>query len=174
LGDILYSKTEQYTLAVLHYKKLLELKPEAHEVPEFTYRIAKSYFFLMQFDEAISAFKEVTERYKTSPLAEKAMYEIGVSYFTRGGHQSSTPSATMPAAEAYQESMDAFNRFIKRYPMSVYVPEARFGIASCLEELDQLDAAYHQYEAIKSTYPSPQVIEIKLRRIRERRAQKSR
>ena len=72
--------------------------------------------------------------------------------------------------ESYQEATEAYQAFIKKYPQSTLVPQARFGIASCLEELDQLDAAYQAYEALKDTYPSRNVIEIKLARIRERRA----
>ena len=57
---------------------------------------------------------------------------------------------------------------------STLVAEARFGIANCLEELDQLDAAYHSYEYLLNSYPSPKVIQIKLARLKERKAQRSR
>jgi TolA-binding protein len=70
--------------------------------------------------------------------------------------------------------MEAFTRFMKRYPQSTLIPDAKFGIASCLEEMDQLDAAYHAFEELRSTYPSPNVIEVKLVRIRERKDQRSR
>ena len=76
--------------------------------------------------------------------------------------------------EAYQEAIDAYQKFLKAHPGSALAPEAQFGIASCLKELDQLDAAYHQYEALRGTYPSPKVIEVKLARIRERKMQRSR
>ncbi|MBC7693012.1 MAG: tetratricopeptide repeat protein [Methylotenera sp.] len=173
IGEIYFSKTEQYNQAILHYKKLIQLKPEGPGVPEFTFRIAKSHFYLMQFDESIAAFKEIAQRYKSTPWAEKAAYEIGVTSFTRGGHPGAPDTVSVSPHEAYQEAMDSFGRFIKLYPESPLIPLAKFGIANCLEEMDQLDAAYHQYEAIRSTYPSSQVIDIKLMRIRERRAQRT-
>jgi TolA-binding protein len=70
--------------------------------------------------------------------------------------------------------MDDFTAFIKDHPKSSLAEDAKFGVANCLEELDQLDAAYRHYEALLNTYPSPNVIRIKMTRIRERNAQKKR
>ncbi|MCM2278011.1 MAG: tetratricopeptide repeat protein [Oligoflexia bacterium] len=171
VGDLLFSKTEQYDQAVLLYRMMLKLKPEASEAPEFLFRVGKSHFFLWQFTEAVQVYADLIRRYPASEWAEKASYEIGVTYFTRGEQR---PGEGGRGVEAYQDSMDAFEAFVKRYPESKLVPLAKFGIASCLEEMDQLDAAYHSYEALASTYPSPNVIQIKLIRIRERKAQRSR
>ncbi|MCM2322114.1 MAG: tetratricopeptide repeat protein [Oligoflexia bacterium] len=171
IGELLFSKTEQYDQAIVHYRSLLKLKADAPEAPEFLFRVGKSHFFLWQFAEAIHVYTEVMKRFAGSFWAEKAMYEIGVTYFTRGEQR---PGEGGRGVEAYQDAMDAFESFLKRHPTSTMVPLARFGIASCLEEMDQLDAAYHAYEALKGSYPSPNVIEIKLIRIRERKAQRSR
>ncbi len=70
--------------------------------------------------------------------------------------------------------MEAYQRFLRRYPSSTWAAEAKFGIAACLEEMDQLDAALLQYESLRASYPSPKVIEIKLARIKERKEQRSR
>ena len=171
IGEILFSKTEQYENSIQHYRILVKQRPDAPELPEFLYRIGKSHFYLWQFDEAIAAFRDLIKRFPTSSQAEKGAYEIGLSHYTRGEHN---PGGQGPATESYQEAMDAYQRFIRNYPKSPLVSEAKFGIASCLEELDQLDAAYHQFEALLKTYHSPKVIRIKLTRIRERQAQKSR
>ncbi len=171
IGEILFSKTDQYEQAIQHYRSLLKAKPDAVEAAEFLYRIGKSHFFLWQFDEAINTFKELGNKFPGTPLAEKANYEIGVTYYTRGEQN---PGGQGTGMAPYQQAMEAFRAFLKRFPQSVWAPEARFGIASCLEELDQLDAAYNEYEALKSTYPSPNVIAIKLARIRERKLQRSR
>ncbi len=164
IGDIFYSKTGQYDRAIQQYQMLLKEKPAAPEAPEFEFRVAKSYFFLHKFAEAVSGYKDLIKRYPTSPWAEKASYEIGVAYFTSGEQHS----------DVYEDAITAFESFIKRYPQSDLVPQARFGVASCLEELDQLDVAYKTYQSLKSTFPSPNVIEIKLARIRERKAQRNR
>lgn len=170
IGEILYSKTEQYDQAIQHYRGMLKAKPQAPEAAEFQFRIGKSHFFNWQFDQAIAVYQELEKKHPNTPWAEKAAFEIGVTHFTRAGSQGTEQALT---AETYQEAMDAYKDFLVRFPDSQHAAEARFGIASCLEEMDQLDAAYHQYEALRSTYPSPNVIEIKLVRIRQRKTQRS-
>lgn len=173
VGDLLFSKLEHYDQAISHYQRMLQRKPDAPEAPDLLYRIAKSKFYLWEFDEAIATYRDLIHKYRKHPLAERAAYEIGLTYFTRG-EQRPSGNSTGSGKEAYQDAIDAYEAFIKQYPESALVPEARFGIANCLEELDQLDAAYHSYEALQNTYPSPKVIQIKLARIRERKAQRSR
>jgi TolA-binding protein len=171
VGDLLFEKMEQYDQALHHYQDLIRRKPENAEVPEFMYRVGKSYFYLWKFDDAIRTYRSLLKSHSTSPWAEKAAYEIGVTLFTRGESVAASPKRA--GAETYQEAIDTFQRFIKLYPNSSLIPDAKFGIASCLEEMDQLDAAYHAFEALRSSYPSSQVIEVKLARIKERRAQRS-
>jgi outer membrane protein assembly factor BamD len=169
IADVLYSKTENYVEAISQYQSLLHQRPLAREAPEFLFRVAKSHFYLFQFNEAVSTYLKLIKKYPHSAYAEKAMYEIGLTYFTRGEQGSEESHAE---SEAYEDAIHAFEKFIKLYPQSRWVPEAQFGIASCKEELDQLDDAYDTFSSLKSTYPSPNVIEIKLIRIRERLAQR--
>ncbi len=171
VGEVLFSKTDQYEAAIQHYRALLKQRPHSAEAPEFQFRIARSQFFLWQFDEALGSYREIEKKYPRTPWAEKAALEQGVTLYTRGEH---LPGSKGAATETYQEALDAYSRFLKRYPASSLVPQAQFGMASCLEEMDQLDAAYHQYEALLSTYPSPNVIKIKLTRIKQRQMQRSR
>lgn len=169
IGEILFSKTEQYDQALVHYRNLLKQKPQAAEAPELLFRVGKSQFFLLQFDDAVATYKELTQSYPKSIWAEKASLEIGTTYFTRGEQQSDQHSDD---SESYQEAIQAYQKFTRTYPKSEWLSEARFGIASCLEELDRLNDAYETYESLKKTYPSPQVVEIKLLRIRERMSQR--
>jgi TolA-binding protein len=169
IGEIYFNKTEQYDQAIIHYRALLKQKDGAVEAAEFLYRIARSHFFLWQFDDAIAVYKEIIRRNARTPWAERAAFEIGSTIFTKLAHESNRATS----AEGYQEAIDAFEKFIRVYPKSQFVPEARFGIASCLESMDKLDMAYQHFETLKTSYPSPNVIEIKLVRIKERKAQRS-
>lgn len=165
IGEILFSKMDQHKQAIQHYEALYKMKPDSPEAPMFRFRIAKSHFFIWEFDEAVKEYQEILRDYPHTDWAEKSAFEIGVSYSTRGERS---------GKDSYQDAIDAYQDFLKKYPKSELVPEAKFGIANSLEEMDQLDAAYHAYEELRSTYPSPKVIEIKLVRIRERKAQRSR
>ncbi len=160
IGEILYSKTEQYDLAIQHYRTLLSQRHQAPEAGEFLFRIAKSHYFLFHFDEAVATYRELIQTFPRSHLAEKAMYEIGVTYLARG-------------LDSYDLAKSSFEKFMMRYPRSSLVTEAKFGIASCLEELDLLGDAYKAFAALKGSYLSPDVIEVKLNRIQQRMSLRS-
>jgi TolA-binding protein len=166
IGEILFTKTEQYDQTIAHYQLLLRERPRAPEAPEFLYRIGKSWFFLLRFSDALASFQEIVKDFPTSPWAEKAAFETGVTYFTRGEQQGEKEG------DPYQEALVAYQSFVRKYPKSSLVPEARFGIAACMEEKGQLEQAYGAYSSLKAVYPSPRVIEIKLARLKERVAHK--
>ncbi len=173
IGELLYSKLEYYDQAIIHYQGLVQLRPDGPEVPEFLYRVGRSQYFLGHLDEARAVYESIIANpkpaFKDSPWAEKASFELGETELTRG-EQTGNHGAS---GEIYRKSMADFESFVAKYPKSSLLPQAQFGIASCLEELDQLDAAYQAYEALLKTYPSKNVVEIKLARIRERKAQRS-
>jgi TolA-binding protein len=171
IGELLYSKLEYYDQAITHYQTLVQLRPDGPEVPEFLYRIGRSHYFLGHLDESRVVYESILAKpnYKDSPWAEKASFELGETELTRG-EQTGNHGAS---GEIYRKAMSDFENFVAKYPKSSLMPQAQFGIASCLEELDQLDAAYQAYEALLTKYPSKNVIEIKLARIRERKAQRS-
>ncbi len=173
IGEVLFMKLEQYDQAIQQYQTLLKIKPQDKDAPLFFFRIGKSQFFLRKFKEAVDTWKQLVEKYPSSSLVEQSLYEVGVAHYTRG-EQSTDGRNAASSNQSYQEAIRSFESFIKKYPSSKLVPQAKFGIASCLEELDDLDGAYRAYEALRSTYPSPNVITVKLVRIRERKAQRNR
>jgi TolA-binding protein len=165
IGEILYSRLQQYDQAVLHYRGLVKLRSDAPEIPEILFRIGKSHFFIFQFKESILTYQELIKTFPHSSWAEKAAFEIGTTYFTQG---EKTQDEKHSGVSTFQKAIDAYDRFIRNFPKNELVSEAKFGKASCLEELDQLEKAYKTYESLKGIYPSPAVLEIKLARIRER------
>lgn len=173
VGEILFSRLERHEEAMQHYRDLLRRRPDAPEAAEFRFRIAKASFFLSRFNEAIDVFQEIVKQHPGTPQAEQALYEIGVTHFTRGGHPAEGAPEKVMGAD-YREAVAAFKEFLKKHPNSRWAAEAAFGIAACHEELDQLDLAYQEYQALRASYPSPKVIEIKLHRLRERKSQRRR
>jgi TolA-binding protein len=167
IGEILFSKTEQYEQAISHYQSLLKQNPEAIEAPELYFRIGKSYFFLFQFSKALEFYEHILQQFPKSSWAEKASFEIGSTYYIRGEQQPDGKNSG-----SYQKAISFYEKFVRQYPKSELIPQAQFGIASCLEELDHLEEAYRAFAALEKSYPSPRVIQIKLFRIRERIAQR--
>ena len=141
-----------YPESIDYYKKLLELHAKEDERAEFLFRIAKSYYHLWKFNDAVKTYQQIAQLFPETELAEKASFQIGMTYFT-GGNE----SFDFESGNAYQKAIQSFESFIKKYPKSLYGIEAKFGIASCLEEMDHLDEALQKYEEIKEVYPSPKV-----------------
>lgn len=166
IGEILYERLRKHSEAIAHYKRILREFPQSKEAPEIEYRIAKSHFYLMEFETAIALFKEIQRRYVGSSYAEKAAYEIGLSYFTGGGDESGQ-------SQWFDLAIQSFQDFLLRYPDSPLGVEARFGIAACYEEMEQLTKAYELFAELRSAYTSPKVIDIRLARIQERMREKS-
>ncbi len=162
IARIYFEKTEQFEQALASYRELLAERTEGSEAPGFLYRIAKSQFYLWRFEAAIKTFNEIVNGFSSAPESELAAYEIGVTYLTAGER----------IAGSHGLAKVAFEDFIKKYPQSKKTVEARFGIANCLEEMEQFAEAQALYEQVRDQYPSPNVVKIRLIRLQERLSQK--
>ena len=165
VADILFDKQRKYSEAAQYIKTLIEERPDAPEVPEFKFQIAKAYFYLWKFEDAIAMYQRIQQDYPGSVWAERASFQTGVTLFTAGEEK-------QLVKDPYKKAMEAYKQFIQKYPQSMWAVQARFGIAACLEELDQLDAASKAYSEIVESYPSPHVIRIKMARIAQRLVQR--
>ena len=167
VGEILFTRLEDHRASIKHYEELIQARPKAPEVAEFHYKIAVAYFQGWAFDDALGRFALIPKQWPASPWAEKAAYQIGMVWLTRGEQRPGAEFNTK-GKEVYQEVIRVFDRFLALYPKSRLVPQAHFGRAVALEELDQLEAALSEYEKVQTTYPTPQVVQIRLIRVRER------
>jgi TolA-binding protein len=161
VGEILYSKQRKYSEALSWYQELLYQRPRSKDAPELHYRIARCQFFLWKFSDSIQTLKEIESKYPGTTWAEKAAFEIGMTLFTQADDEGGGSSFTAV--------IQAFEAFTRRYPNSTSVPHAQFWIAASLEELERLDEAYARFEALKAQHPEPHLVEVKLKRIQERR-----
>ncbi len=171
IGEILFTKLEQYEAAIQHYEKMLENYPEDPARSEYAYRIGKAQFHLLRFDDSIKTFRVVVERYPDTDSAKLARFAIGVSEQTKG-HQLQAKEARL-AQDAFKQAVKDYSDFIVRYPNDPLVLDAKFEIGNSLEELDQVDAAYEKFEEILEKYPNRPVVELKLKRIKDRKNQKN-
>lgn len=161
VGEILYSKQRKYGEALVWYQELLHQRPRSKDAPEIHFRIARCQFFLWKFSDSIQTLKEIEFKYPGSSWAEKAAFEIGMTLFTQADDEN--------VGSSFPVVVQAFESFIQRYPKSHSVPHAQFWIASSFEEMERFDDAYARFEALKGKHPEPHLVEVKLKRIQERR-----
>lgn len=163
IGEILFERMEQYEESAAHYREMTKRWPAAKDLSEFYFKAGKSDFFLSRFEDALSQYDEAVRGFPGTPWAERAAFEKGIVLFTRGGSD-----------ESYKLAIRAHEDFLAKYPQSPWAVHARFGIANCMEELDQLEQASERYKSMMGEYPIPEVLSLKIARIRERQAQRSR
>jgi TolA-binding protein len=159
IGEILFSKVEDYKAAIDQYQRLLGKYPDSEEKDFFLYRMAKSYYHILKFDDSVATFRRLINERPQSHLLEESLYQIGNGLYTKG---------------EYEAAIEAFEEVMIKFPKGKYTIFAQFGVATCYEELDQLDEAYTIYNRIKDSYPSKNVVELKLKRVKERRESRNR
>lgn len=171
IGEILFTKLHRYQESLVHYQSLVRKNVVAPEVPLLLFRIGQCHYFLWQFDDAISTYFELEKKFSTSLFAEKAAFEIGMSYLAKAER---LKGEVIASHEAFQSAIGSFERFKRMYPENTRVPEAEFGVASALESLGRDEEALAMFETIKAErdHPSPLTVEVKIFRLKERKSRR--
>ena len=165
IGEIYFSKLNQYQKAIDFYGKLLESKKfGADEKAAFQYRIARSYFLTNRIHRAIEWLEKMIAEYPNAPIRSRAEFDLANAWYSIGDSEK----------VAYSNALKIFHELRTKTQMknhTLYV-EAVFGEASTLEELDQLEEAYDLFKSIQSDYPAPNTVKIRMNSIEERKKKK--
>lgn len=161
IGDIYYFKLKDYQSAIQHYQHLIETKKFGIEdTGEFSYRIARSYFLMGKIKNSIEVNETIVKQKFSSDLKARAYLDLGHSWYALGDSEKN----------GFQNAIIAYTKAeteIKNPKSTLYL-EAEFGIASSMEELDQLEQAFSKFKTLEEKYPSPNVIKVKLLRLEAR------
>jgi tetratricopeptide (TPR) repeat protein len=165
MGEILFSRLNQYGRAIEHYEKLIE-SPRFREEDRalFHYRVARGHFHLQRIRKSIEWYEKILVRFPGSSWIPRAMADLGSAWYALGDHDR---SAFPKALKIFQELK---NRTQGRQHR-LYV-EAVFNEASTLEELDKLEEAHDLFKTIENDYPAPNVIRMRMVRLSERMKKK--
>lgn len=166
IGEILFTRQEKYEAAWMHYEEMLKSASRPEEEAEIHFRLAKCLFYLWRFSDAIYEYQQIIKKFPRTQWALQARYEWGITLYTQAAKLSGSEAVAL-----YQQAVKNFREISARYPTHPLAALSLFGEASCLEELGNLKEAKSRYEAIQTSYPSPSVIQIKLKRIEERMKQ---
>ncbi len=165
IGDIYFSKLNQYSKAIEYYQKLLTAKKFSDEDRAlFSYRIARSHFLSNQIKKAIELDEQVIEIYPKSFYALKAKLDLGNCWYALGDTDKQAYAKALQLFQSLEAS--SHESFPELYQ------EAVFGEAATREELDQLEEAYALFKKIEKTYPASKVIQIRMLRIEQRMKKK--
>lgn len=162
IGEVLFLYQEDYELAALHYRRLIEDESLTSHRNLFKYRLARSLFFLSQFDASEKAYRELIEANPGPELSEKSNLDLTLISFVLA-----TPDDI--GVPHCKRTLQRVADFEKRFPQAGAESKALlvFAKATCLGQLDQGQLAAQEFETIKKAYPTPGVIEWKIQRLRD-------
>src|SRR5262249_38012520 len=104
------------------------------------------------FPLAINGFREFVRRYPDSPLADKAQYWIGESYFSLA--QASASAGKAPEAhKEMEQAVQGFPPVVLNNPRGEKVPTAIYKEALALTELQQNALAQSRLKYIVDHFP---------------------
>jgi TolA-binding protein len=137
--------------AIAVYQKLLEQPGRGND--RLQYEVADCYFRLNNFEQARIEFDSLLKNYPKSELSAEVEYRIAVTYALDG---------KLP------EAAGAYRLVIENWGDSAYAVEARFGLATVLEEQEELVEALNLLEGLEGVYPKQDILERKIQQVRER------
>ena len=96
----------------------------------------------------ISEFQEIIDTDTQGPLADDAQYAIASSWMW---------SIKTGDPEAPQQAIEAFQKLVRSYPNSQYVPRAHYGLGHCYAYIGDDYQAITQYQIVESRYAGSEV-----------------
>jgi TolA-binding protein len=153
LADIHFTSFENYDESIKAYSKLMQELAGKPESEEMMFRLGRSFFMKGQFSDSIDILQYQLKNFPEGGLRWKAELEIGHA---------------LSASGRCRETTDRFSQLVQRAPKEI-VPLAKFAMATCFEELDDLDRAYELLDEIRSSHPSAEVVDLKMQKIKRRK-----
>ncbi len=156
-AEIYKNQLNDYSRAVAIYQRLVDRGREPGD--RFQYELADCYFRLNNFEQARIEYENMLKSWPQSELVTEVRYRIGMAYALEGG---------MKEAEA------VFRDLVKIAPDTPFGVEARFGLASVLEEQERLREALKELQSLEGVYPNTEILQRKISQVEERIKKKKR
>jgi TolA-binding protein len=157
VAEIYKNRLRDYPRAIVVYQRLLD--SGAEDGDRIQYEVADAYFRLENFEQARIEFDSLLKNYPDSPLLAEVAYRIAVTWSLEG----------QPV-----EAENAFRRVAERWPESTYALEALYGLATSLEEREELREALALLETLQGSYPNSEAVKKKIEQVKERARKKKR
>lgn len=153
LADLQFQNFENYDEAIASYSKLIKENTNEKEGEELVYRLGRAFFLQAKFEDALKMFEYLRTRYPNGGYFWKSELETGNALSAMG---------------KCQDAIKQYEKVVVGAPADQKVL-AKFAQASCYEEQDELDKAYEIFSSIRSDYPAPSVVELKMQKIKRRK-----
>jgi len=177
IADVDFQKAN-YSPAIKGFTRLINEQPKSTLIPSALLRRAQSYYNIEVYEHAITDFKRILSDFPSSPAATSALEGIQESYAAVGRPEEfnqilSVVRKNNPGnskledveygnaqnlyyAEKYEAAVTSLEQFIKSYPSSKYLHDARYFLAASYDKMNDIGNALQLYgqviSANRSTY----------------------
>lgn len=134
LGDCHYLDSK-YAEAIKYYDKVIESYDA--DADYATYQKALSYGAMNKYDQKLFHLNQIFELYKTSPLAPKALFEVGNTYLV---------------CDNNDMALLYFNNFRNQYPQNTLVKTALLNIGLIYYNTDRNNEALDVFDQLLTNY----------------------
>lgn len=155
ISDIFFERILDYRRAIIEFNKLLILRNSNSESVDFKFKLAKSHYYLNDFEEALSEVEgalKLTEQ--PSKVFELKMFLASIYFNTK----------------RLETALEIYRVLVKEDKARARKENVFMNIVVCLEELEQFDKAIVELEQMRADYSDPEFIDLKIKRLKERKA----
>src|SRR5256712_12092735 len=142
--------------ALRAYKSLIKHHPKDSLAPSALYRAAQLQEQLHDYTPAADSFRELVEKYPTSPYFEdaiEAQFRIGELYL----NGKKLKVLGMSIASSLDRAVTIFANVVRTAPYGKYTARAQFDIGLAREKQGANDAALQAYQAVIDKFPNDPV-----------------
>lgn len=125
-------------IVILSTRYGLQTRARARDEAALALTAANSFFFGGDYEEAISRYEGIIDRYPSTPSGVKCLYFLGNVYYLVGN---------------YELALDHYERYLGKSKDPIAGPAALDGIGSCYEQMADYGEAARRYEEVFRRYP---------------------
>jgi len=154
LAEIYFDKLMNYDQALLEYSRLLPLVGDA-EQSAYRMAMAKAHLNLNNLSQALIEIEELVTKKISDDIRFEALELKG---------------NLLQTAKRLDEAIAVFEQLMKEFPQRAQNDNVGMSLAVCLEEKGDFKRAIQVLEGIKGHYPTPDFIQVRVNRLKDRMA----
>lgn len=153
LAAIYFENLQDYPRAIMEFSHLLATNPPFAEKAKYQIAIARSYYYLGQFNQAESEVDDL--------LKERLSAQVKFEAWSLKG-------TILVARKQFSKAAEIYKSILAEFPERSQQENIGLQLAVCYEESQDFKAAVTVLEGMRSTYKPPEYIELRIKRLQER------
>ncbi len=141
---------KNYNRAVSEYSRLIQMNPPQEMLIDSRLRIAKCFKESGNYDQALIEFNGLLNTEIEPERRMRVEYELNVTLYIKNN---------------LKAAIRGFEEFLKKYPDTDLVPDAKFYLASAYADSGDFTKALDLLHEIENNYRNPESVRIKIQGI---------